>query len=145
MGSHIVTCTIGYSSPVSALIDSGSDWNVVSEPDWKLIDGEWRAGEVMLYEVKESPRETARAFASELPLQATRSFHAWVQVPDSNKPRNFAKFYVIRNGDRTILGRDTAVRMELLAIGVGVRRTKRRRWSSRQSRTLCWTSTSTQR
>lgn len=80
-----------------------------------------KEGKVVLYGVKEKPGEFASAYGSVEQLEALRCFHAWVQVVETEKPRNFAKFYVVENGSKSILGRATATRMELLQVGVGVK------------------------
>lgn len=102
------------------LIDSGSDWNVISESDWKLLRNAGRDGEVAVYGVKENPGDCAKAYGSAAPLVALRCFHAWVEVPNSEKPKNFAKFYVVKGGSKSLLGRETAIRMQLLQLGVEV-------------------------
>lgn len=116
----MVECTVGYSPPIEMLIDSGSDWNLVSTEDWKKLRTAKRAGSAVLYGVKEKPGEFAHAYGSVNPLEAVRCFHAWVEVIGSPKPRNFAKFYVVENGTKSILGRTTSARMELLQVGIGV-------------------------
>lgn len=113
-------CSVGHSHPLEMLIDSGSDWNLISTQDWKVLRNAKRAGEVVLYGVTEKPKEVARAYGSITPLETLRSFYAWVQVKDSDKPRNFAKFYVVRDGAKSILSRITSSRMELLQVGLGV-------------------------
>lgn len=49
-------------------------------------------------------------------------FYAWVEASESAQPRNFAQFHVVRNGNKSILARETAGRMEMLWVGVGVTR-----------------------
>lgn len=118
---HLVKCTVGHSPPIEFLIDSGSDWNLVSTKHWKELRNARRSGNVVLYGVTEKPGAYANAYGSVKPLEAVRCFHAWIEVPESSKPRNFAKFYVVENGAKSILGRDTSKRMELLQVGVLVR------------------------
>lgn len=119
---HLVLCTVGYSSPVMMLVDSGSDWNLISQDDWKKLKRERREGKVVLYGLKEKPGEFARAYAAPAPIESLRTFHAWVEACGSNKPRNFAKFHVVKGGAKSILGRNTAERMEMLWVGIGVER-----------------------
>lgn len=120
--AHLVECTIGHSSPIEVLIDSGSDWNLISSEDWVKLRNARREGHVVLYGVKEKPGESARAYGSETPLEALRTFHAWVEAVGSRKPRNFAKFHVVQNGSKSILGRESAIRMQLLQVGMEVGR-----------------------
>lgn len=117
----MVRCTVGHSEPCEMLIDSGSDWNLVSTSDWKKLRDNRRSGRVVLYGIKEKPGEYAKAYGTLAPLEALRCFHAWVEAAEANKPRIFAKFYVVENGVKSILGRETATRMELLHVGLDVK------------------------
>lgn len=82
-GKHNVQCIVGRSKPILMLIDSGSDWNLVSEKDWKQLQAAWRAGTVVLHGMTEKPGDSAKAYASSEALQALRTFHAWVEVPEA--------------------------------------------------------------
>lgn len=64
--------------------------------------------------------DVAKAYGSTGRLKALWSFHAWTEVPGANKPRIFAKFRVIKNGSKSLLGHETASRMRLLKTGVHV-------------------------
>lgn len=119
-GSRLVNCSIGYSSACELLIDSGSDWNVLSESDWSRINTEHNAGKATIHDLIENPGDAARAFGATDQLKALRSFHAWVEVPGAAKPRIFAKFRVVANGRKSLLGHITATRMQLLKVGLQV-------------------------
>lgn len=116
----MVECSIGCLGPVVLLIDSGSDWNVVTTDDWAKLKTARKNGSVVLYGIEENPLENAKVFASAVAIKPKRSFYAWVSVLGFNKPRNFAKFFVVEGTKRAILGRETATRMELLQVGVSV-------------------------
>ena len=118
---HLIKCSVGHSQPCEMLIDSGSDWNLVSTSDWKKLRDGRRSGDIVLYGVKEKPGEFARAYGSSAPLEALRCFHAWVEAVGAKKPKMFAKFHVVENGEKSIIGRETATRMELLHVGLGVK------------------------
>lgn len=117
---HLQKCTVGCAGPLEMLIDSGSDWNLISPAHWITIRNERRAGKANIYGVVENPDEVAMAYASTTPLKAIRSFYAWVEVYDAVKPKAFAKFYVVENGQRSVLSRQLATSLELLQIGLGV-------------------------
>lgn len=104
-----------------ALIDSGSDWNVLSMVDWGKLETEMAKGKVVIYDLREQPGDCASSFGSMVPLKALRSFHAWVKVTAGDWPRSFAKFHVVPNGTTTIIGRVTAIRLGILQMGIGVR------------------------
>lgn len=104
------------------LIDSGSDWNLLSEGDWEKVVEERLAGKAILSDVVENPGDAAKAYGATTQLRALRSFHAWIEVVEATKPRIFAKFRVVPNGERSIIGHETAKRMHLLLIGTQVNR-----------------------
>lgn len=118
--SHIVWCSVGHAEPMEFLIDSGSDWNLLSPADWAKLKAARRAGVATLYGIKEKPGEYACAYGSATPLEAARCFHAYVEASESAKPRKFAKFYVVEGGARSLLGRTTAKQLELLQVGIAV-------------------------
>lgn len=114
--SRFSECSVGL-GPFTMLIDSGSDWNLLSETDWSTLLRQVENGEARITDKIENPNETARAYGSSEGLQTSRSFHAWIEVENVAKPRTFAKFRVIRNGEKSILGHLTSVRMKLLKVG----------------------------
>lgn len=118
--SHLISCTVGYSEPIEFLIDSGSDWSVVGEEDWRRLRDERKRGGVVLYGLKEKPGISAKAFASAKPVEAARTFHAWVEACGATKPRRFERFFVVEGGTKSILGREAAKAMELLLLGAEV-------------------------
>lgn len=119
--SHNVGCSVGHSIPIEFLIDSGSDWNLISAEAWRTLSEAYDEGTVSLYDVKKKPGDSARAYGSDTPLVASWSFHAWTEVEGVTKPRIFAKYHVVESGRKSILGRVTATRMELLQVGVKVK------------------------
>lgn len=100
------------------LIDSGSDWNVLSTADWEVLRQRRQMGKAVLYGIKKDPNESARAFGSITEIKAQRTFYAWVEATDADKPRSFAKFRVVDGGEKSILGRVTASKMGLLRVGL---------------------------
>lgn len=99
------------------LIDSGSDWNLLSEADWNKAKGLLDRGSAFFYDLIENPGDSAKAYAATQKLQALRSFHAWVEATEGGKPRVFAKFRVVKNGDKSILSHSTSTKMRLLKVG----------------------------
>lgn len=102
------------------MIDSGSDWNLLSVLDWERLMADKRDGRANLYGEVTKPLERARAYGASETLEALASFHAWIEVPGADKPESFAKIYVVKNGDKSILGRATATQMRMLKVGVEV-------------------------
>lgn len=116
-GSRNVRCIVGSATECEMLVDSGSDWDLLSEQDWDKVKAN---NSSRLFDLIESPDENAMAYASKAPLITTRSFQAWVEAKGATKPRVFTKFRVIQNGKRSILGFRTATKMGLLKVGVGI-------------------------
>lgn len=61
-----------------------------------------------------------KAYATEEPLEIITSFRANVEVLNYDKPRVLAKFFVIKNANQALLGKQTAEEMKLLKVGVEV-------------------------
>lgn len=118
--TRFTECMVGHTGPFHMLIDSGSDWDLLSEADWEKLWEDAQHGNATVNDVVENPSESARAYGSAAVLQTLRSFHAWIEVPKANKPRIFAKFRVIKNGEKSIIGHKTGTRMKLLQVGAQV-------------------------
>lgn len=117
-GSRNVQCTVAGVIDCDLLVDSGSDWNLLSEQDWDRLTS--KASVADLANLIENPRDKARAYASAAPLITIRSFDAWISVRNATKPKVFATFRVVQNGNRSILGFETAKEMKLLRIGLDI-------------------------
>lgn len=101
-------------------IDSGAEVNVISEEDWFKLKKEQEAGNLFIYDFEEGSKRKITAYAASTPLQIIGTFSAWIETTEALKPRVFAKFHVVRNGSRSLLGRHTAERMKLLQVGLEV-------------------------
>lgn len=116
----MVSCSVGHAPPIQMMVDSGSDWNLVSISDWAALSEAFESGNAVLYDITQRPNDCARAYGSSEPLITLWSFYAWIQSCDRSKPRNFAKCFVVENGEKSILGRETARRMKMLKLGAEV-------------------------
>lgn len=117
---HIVLCSLGDATPIEMMIDSGADANVVSERDWRTIEADFERDSATLYDVTESPKTKLRSYASKTDLHIICTFKAWLEIGDGTKPRMFEKFYVIKGGTRSLLGRKTAMAVKVLSVGLEV-------------------------
>lgn len=99
------------------LIDSGSDWNLLSEQDWRKTEALLSQGSVIVYDLIKNPADFAKAYGATSQLKTTLSFHAWIEACNLLKPKVFAKFRVVENGDKSIIGHETGMRMKLLQVG----------------------------
>lgn len=112
----MIDCSLGSSSPIRFLIDSGADVNIVCGTDWDRIKHEFKTGKAKLEPVDIINRGI-HAYGSKEPLEVERSFRAKIVVSNSTKPTVVAVFYVIRKGLRSLLGRSVASDLELLKVG----------------------------
>lgn len=99
------------------MIDSGADVNILNEEQAKVLELGRNSGDIMIYDINRNPSVRVRAFAArgDLPVECT--FSAWIKPMDERKPKNFAEFIVVKGASRSLLGRETARRMRLLAMG----------------------------
>lgn len=115
-----VLCSIGGSSPIEMKIDSAADVNVLTERHWDMIRDEVREQTAIVFELRDTGRVMATAYASKIPLTIIQSFKAWIETTEAEKPRTWAEFNVVKGGQRALLGRETATKMKLLKVGLEV-------------------------
>lgn len=106
-------CSIG-GITIEMVIDSGSKFNLIDESTWKLMlaDGLEMKNQRMSNNIK------FRAYGK-YPLKLTSIFDAEIVVQDSgNVLKEIATFYVIEKGQQPLLGKETAMKMGLLLVGL---------------------------
>ncbi|XP_058837572.1 uncharacterized protein LOC131693626 [Topomyia yanbarensis] len=116
----LVNCCVGSSEPISFLIDSGADANVIGGDDWALLEKQIRNDSVHLEFTDCMIHPDLRAYAADQPMSVTKIFWEKVEVKGLNKPIIQAKFLVIPKGRRSLLGRETASDLKLLLVGQAV-------------------------
>lgn len=102
------------------LIDSGAELNIIGSEDWEAICHQSRDNKIVISNWISNPTETVHAYATQRPLKLNCSFTAWIRTVEANKPEVLAKFVVVEGGLKSILGRDTAITMKLLMVGLEV-------------------------
>lgn len=120
MSDAIVRCRLGSSAPYEFLVDSGADVNIVGGYDWASLERELRTGMAKLEPIDPIEIKELRAYASETPMVVRCAFRAMVEVVDATKPIVTAEFLVVDEGRRSLLGRQTAIEMKLLKVGLAV-------------------------
>lgn len=116
-----VECALAGSDTVmTMIIDSGAEVNVISEADWRRLEREWNHEKAFIYDYKEGSSRKLSAYAATSALRVIGTFSAWIETTQAEKPKSFAKFHIVKNGKRSLLGRHTAVAMNLLKIGLDV-------------------------
>lgn len=116
----LVNCRVGKSSPISLLIDSGADVNIIGGSDWSVLNEQYEKGLAELQITKTTPNQELRAYATTSPMTVKCSFRAKVEIVGSSKPVVEAEFLVVNEGRRSLLGRTTAGEMRLLEVGLAV-------------------------
>ncbi|XP_058827484.1 uncharacterized protein LOC131687423 [Topomyia yanbarensis] len=115
----LINCSIGESSPICFLIDSGSDVNVIGGKDWLYLERELKAG-IAKFEIIQRLTPGLHAYASAKPMAIKCTFKGNVVVLGSTKPSVVATFHVVSDGARSLLGRSTANDLKLLQVGKSV-------------------------
>lgn len=128
----IVECGIGGVRDFSLEIDSGADVNMLSEPDWKILKHHYDQDEAILFDFNTKSHRVVTAYASDTPMQILASFSAWIETIEGQKPKTFAEFLVVKGGESSLLGRDSAKKMRLLKVGLEINSVSRQTETSEE-------------
>lgn len=107
-----VNCNIGGVN-VELLIDSGSTANIISEKTWTHLKG---CGVRVSNQVTNSDK-IFMAYGSNTPLTVLGSFEADISLGPELKNDTF---YVIKDGNRDLLGKNTAIAFKVLKLGLNI-------------------------
>lgn len=113
-----IMCSLGGSAPAPFLIDSGAEINVVSEGYWRSLKAEYNSGSIALFKISTASSKRIMAYAGKDPLTILNTFEACVHIADDQDRREHAKFFVIRAGRKSLLGRSTALKLGVLRLGI---------------------------
>lgn len=108
----VVNCELG-GVMIDMIIDSGSKCNIISSKTWTQL----KDCNVKKKKQVKNPNKTFMAYGSQTPLTVLGSFEACIKVGVNSKQ---AVFYVIKDGERDLLGKETAVLLGILKIGLGI-------------------------
>ncbi|XP_058448729.1 uncharacterized protein LOC131428699 [Malaya genurostris] len=120
----LVDCSIGSSSPIKFLIDSGADVNVIGGNDWKYLYQEVRLGLANLEIINDNAKNRLHAYGACEPMHIKCTFKAKIEATTGSKPMSSAIFHVILEGARSLLGRSTASDLGLLQINSNINHCK---------------------
>lgn len=122
-----LNCVIG-GVPTSAMIDSGSKYNLLSESIWITL----KARRVV---VSKQTKEVSKVFkaygGNELPVIG--AFTATIQLGEQS---GSAEFYVVQGSGKILIGRDTATAMGVLKISTSVNKVDAKPPATTESRLL---------
>jgi Reverse transcriptase (RNA-dependent DNA polymerase) len=121
--SRVTYCSVGDSEPVKFLIDSGADASIIGERDWRKIKQGYRNGTVHLKDMVSHPNVNLSGYASDRSLEVVASFKAWIEGTagktegSTRKPKTFTEFFVVKGGNRSLIGCAAALSMKILLLG----------------------------
>lgn len=105
-----IKCNIG-GVTVDMLIDSGSKCNVITDRTWQYLKDKG----VKVFNQVPKPNKTLISYGSIKPLDILGSFDVDISVITDKSIK--CTVYVIRNGTRDLLGKETAIQLGVLKIG----------------------------
>ncbi|XP_047991724.1 uncharacterized protein K02A2.6-like isoform X2 [Leguminivora glycinivorella] len=107
-----IDCEVGGFN-ISMLIDSGSKWNLIGKETWT----EMIRNNVVIYDQNKDLHKTFVPYGSTTALSLQGTFKANIKVGSQTQD---ATFYVITEGTRNLLGRDTAKQLGVLKLGLDI-------------------------
>lgn len=107
-----IDCQVG-GVHIKMLIDSGSRSNIINDKTWELM----KKSNVIVYNQAKSSDRTFLAYGAKDPLKVIGSFDSLIKVGNRSLT---TKFYVIENGSRNLLGKETSISLGVLKIGFDV-------------------------
>ncbi|XP_052744494.1 uncharacterized protein K02A2.6-like [Bicyclus anynana] len=108
----LMSCNVG-GVQIDMIIDSGSKHNILSDKTWSYL----KKYKVAVRNQIAKPDKTFIAYGSDKPLIVTGSFDTDIQVADQVQT---ATFYVVKDGTRDLLGKDTAISLKVLKLGLEI-------------------------
>lgn len=111
-----IECDVG-GVKTKMLIDSGSKYNLITDRTWTML----KEKGVKYCSQNNKPNKTLLAYGSNTPLNILGSFETEITV---NNRTERANIYVITNGSRNLLGKDSAINLGVLKLGVDVNQIK---------------------
>lgn len=108
-----ICCTVG-GTDLMMVIDSGCRLNLISEKDWNLLQN----SEAVMWNIRSHSVNKFKAYAASYPLEIVVVFDAPICV--GNRNEIMSSFYVIKNGNQSLLGRETALSLNVLKLGLDV-------------------------
>lgn len=112
MGGNVFTFKVG-GVQVPMTIDSGSDANIITKDVWEQL----KEAKVNAIEMTTKPDRSLIGYASKEPMKISGTFSAEIEAGGS---KTMAKFYVVEDGQRCLLGDHTAKALNVLKVGFDV-------------------------
>lgn len=107
-----IDCSIG-GIKTKMLVDSGCKQNLITAKTWEML----KANKIVVSNQIPNPGVSFVAYGSSTPLEVKGSFETRIEVGDKSTT---AKFFVITNGTKNLLGKITAMSLGILKIGLNL-------------------------
>ncbi|XP_022815233.1 uncharacterized protein K02A2.6-like [Spodoptera litura] len=107
-----IKCEMG-GVKLNLLIDSGCKLNLITEKTWEDL----KKKKVFCINQVKGSNKTLYAYGSNSPLNIKGSFETDIKV---NQKSERTTVYVIQKGSRDLLGKETALRLGVLKLGIGI-------------------------
>lgn len=109
--SNEVLCTVG-GIGLKAIIDSGSKYNIMDQETWNQL----KAANVKTISREKKTEKVFKAYGGQ-ELTMVGVFKAVIKLKNRE---TIASFYVVNEGGKFLLGRDTAIKLKVLKIGENI-------------------------
>ncbi|XP_055622556.1 uncharacterized protein K02A2.6-like [Toxorhynchites rutilus septentrionalis] len=116
--SNVVDCNVG-GIPLKLLVDSGSDINVIHKEAWTLLKQRC----IKVINSQKGSSQIIKGYGCDIPLRILGTFEAEISIASRTI---LAKFFVVEEGQRCILGDAMAKELGILKVGVGLNQLEKR-------------------
>lgn len=123
--SNEIECTVG-GIKLNAIIDSGSKCNIMDRETWNGLKNKG----VRTISREKTTDKVFRAYGGQV-LSMLGMFEAVIEVNGRNL---IASFYVVNEGSKFLVGRDTAIALNILKIGMNINQITENRSASKFSK-----------
>ncbi|VEN55440.1 unnamed protein product, partial [Callosobruchus maculatus] len=113
MSDDMIQCLLG-GVWLTVLIDSGSKANIIRDKDWEFISN----SNAVLWDLTSETTDVLKSYASGNPLEIKCKFVTTIKIPDGSEI--ITPFYVVNNGDVSLIGKETAKQLGVLKLGLNI-------------------------
>ncbi|KAG5883825.1 hypothetical protein JTB14_033747 [Gonioctena quinquepunctata] len=110
---ELIECKVG-GIPLTLLIDSGSKANIINGRDWEVLTKR----QAVVWNIDSQSKNILKPYAAQQSLDIRHQFQTTVGTSDRREI--ITSFFVVDEGELSILGKDSAKRLGVLKLGLGV-------------------------
>ncbi|XP_062538768.1 uncharacterized protein K02A2.6-like [Armigeres subalbatus] len=116
--TNVIECKVG-GVLLELLVDAGSDVNLIHATAWEKL----KQQRINVYEMRKGCQEVIKGYGSNVALNVLGSFRTEIKVGNRTE---LAKFFVVQEGQRCIMGDATAKALGVLRIGIEINKLEKR-------------------